>query len=162
LASKAIAASAWSAAPPEVVYGLLCSGATWPQWTPLGSFELERPDEHGGEGIGAIRVFRTGPIRSREQVVGLESNRRFSYEFLSGLPIRKVHADVELTGGDGGTAIAWSETFEPRVVGTGWLFRRLLRRVIQQCADGLGVEAARIAGAAPGTQERSSSPDGSA
>src|SRR5262249_44655094 len=43
--------SAWSSAPPGVVYDLLRDGATWPVWSPLGSFRLEREGRDGGESL---------------------------------------------------------------------------------------------------------------
>jgi hypothetical protein len=47
-------------AAPGVVYELLRDGATWPQWSSIESFELERAGEGEPEGLGAIRIFRTG------------------------------------------------------------------------------------------------------
>jgi hypothetical protein len=137
--------SAWSAASPGAVYHLLCSGATWPQWSPLGSFRLEREGRDGGESLGAIRVFTTAGVRSREELVGFEPGRSFSYAALSGLPIRDHRADVTLAERDGGTAVAWREDFRAKIPGTGWLYGRFLRRFVQRCADGLASHAARLA-----------------
>jgi hypothetical protein len=134
--------SAWSAAPPAAVYPLLCSGATWPEWSPLGSFRLERPGRDGGESLGAIRVFTTAGVHSREELVGFEPGRSFSYSALSGLPIRDHRADVTLAERDGGTAISWREDFRVKVPGTGWLHAWFLRRFVQRCADGLAARAA--------------------
>jgi hypothetical protein len=138
--------SAWSAAPSAVVYDLLRSGATWPQWSPIGSFRLEREGRDGGESLGAIRVFTTAGVRSREELVGLEPGRSFSYSALSGLPIRDHRADVALTESDGGTAIRWREDFRVKIPGTGWQYERFLRWFVQRCADGLARRAARLAG----------------
>ncbi|HEY6738463.1 MAG TPA: SRPBCC family protein, partial [Actinopolymorphaceae bacterium] len=60
----------------ETVYDLVRRGETWPDWTPISTFELERPaDGDDPEGVGAIRVFRlkVGPrtYRSRERIVEL-------------------------------------------------------------------------------------------
>jgi Polyketide cyclase / dehydrase and lipid transport len=137
--------SAWSAAPPAVVYDLLCSGATWPQWSPLGSFRLEREGRDGGESLGAIRVFTTAGVHSREELVGFEPGRSFSYSALSGLPIRDHRADVTLAESGGGTAICWREDFRAKVPGTGWLYERFLRWFVQRCADGLAGQAGRLA-----------------
>ena len=141
--------SAWSAAPPAVVYDLLGSGATWPEWSPIGSFRLEREGRDGGESLGAIRVFTTAGVRSREELVGFEPGRSFSYSSLSGLPIRDHRADVTLAERDGGTAIGWREDFRARVPGTGWLIGRSLRRFVQRCADGLAARAGRRDGRQP-------------
>ena len=138
--------SAWSAARPGTVYELLCSGTTWPQWSPIGSFRLEREGRDGGESLDAIRVFTTAGVHSREELVGFEPGRSFSYVALSGLPIRDHRADVTLAERDGGTAIAWREDFRAKVPGTGWLYELFLRRFVQRCADGLAGHAASLDG----------------
>jgi len=138
--------SAWSSAPPAAVYDLLRDGATWPQWSPIGSFRLEREGRDGGESLGAVRVFRTATVSSREEIIGFEPGRSFSYSALSGLPIRSHRADVELTGRDGGTAITWREDFVAvkwaGEVGGGTLIGWFLRGFVQRCADGLARHAA--------------------
>jgi hypothetical protein len=142
---------AHSAASADEVYALLAAGTTWPTWSPIDSFELERPGERGGqdgdgdasrEGLQAIRVFRTGRLVSRERIVELVPGRRLSYALLSGLPLRDYRADVDLTPDADGTAIRWHSRFRAKVPGTGWLYRRGLRRFIQRCADGLAAYAA--------------------
>lgn len=139
----------------ETVYELLRAGATWPTWSGLGSFELERPspepdragvgaDGHGvDEGVGAIRVFRTGPMRSREQIVELVPGRRLSYVLLSGLPLRDYRADVDLSPTAEGTEIRWHSTFDAKVPGTGWFYRWFLGRFLRQTVDGLAAYAGR-------------------
>ncbi len=134
--------TAVSAAEPDTIYALLAEGSTWPTWSPIGSFELERPGPTAPEGLGAIRVFRTGRTVSREELVELVPGRRLSYRLLSGLPLRGYRADVDLTPDGTGTRIRWHSTFRPRVPGTGWLYRLVLGRFIQRCADGLAVYAA--------------------
>ncbi|GAB3980315.1 SRPBCC family protein [Plantactinospora veratri] len=99
-----------------------------------------RPGRAGG--VGAIRIFRTGWLTSRERVVERVPDRRFSYELLSGLPLRDYRADVDLTPERGGTSIRWHSTFAARVPGTGWLYRRALHRFIGQVAAGLAAHAA--------------------
>ena len=37
-----------SAAPPAAVFALLADGASWPAWSPIDSFELERPGTRRG------------------------------------------------------------------------------------------------------------------
>jgi hypothetical protein len=145
--------SSTTPADPATVYALLRDGATWPTWSPLGSFELERPGDTEPEGLGAIRVFRTRQptgqlVTTRERVAELVPGRRFSYVLLSGLHIRDYRADVDLTspvpGGTTGTAIRWHSSFVPAVPGTGWLFRLVLGRFIARCARGLAAHAATL------------------
>jgi len=133
---------AWTAASPAEVYRLLRSGATWPTWSPIDAFTLEREGHDGGESLGAVRVFHTGRATSHEEIVELQPDRRFSYALQHGLPIRDYRADVDLEARDGGTAIHWHSRFRAALPGTGPLFRIALGRFIQRCADGLAAHAA--------------------
>lgn len=135
--------TAQSTADPDTVYALLADGATWPVWSPIGSFTLEREGTSAREGLGAIRVFRTGRTVSREELVELVPGRRLSYALLSGLPLVGYRADVDLTPTGTGTRIRWHSTFRPRIPGTGWLYKAVLGRFIQRCADGLARHAAQ-------------------
>lgn len=138
--------SARSSADATTVYSLLVDGKTWPTWSPLDSFELESEAPGGGEGLGAVRIFRTGRTVSREEVVELVPGRRFSYALLSGLPLRGYRANIDLTPAEGGTVIRWRSGFTPKVPGTGWIYRWALGRFIQRCVDGLAAHATLLAG----------------
>ena len=133
---------AWTRATPAAVYRLLLDGSTWPTWSPIGSFHLEREGRDGGESEGAIRVFKTGTVRTREQLVERRADESFGYVALSGLPIRADRADVELSAHNGGTAIVWREAFDPKIPGAGPALRWFLRRFVQRCADGLAAHSA--------------------
>jgi hypothetical protein len=135
---------AWTAADPDTVYGLLAKGATWPVWSPIGSFELQQEGDGEPEGLNAIRVFRTGRTRSVERLVELRSGRRLSYTLLEGLPLRGYRADVDLEPADGGTNIRWHSAFEPKRRGTGWIYRLVLAKFIRQCVKGLAAHAATV------------------
>jgi hypothetical protein len=126
-----------TSASPEAVYALLRDGSTWPAWSPLGSFELEAPGPDEPEGVGAIRVFRTGRVTSRERIVELAPARRLSYELLSGLPLKGYRADVDLTPDGEGTIVRWHSTFHAKIPGTGPLYRMALGRFIRQMVEGL-------------------------
>jgi hypothetical protein len=123
------------------VYALLREGASWPVWTSIDSFELERAGEREPEGVGAIRIFRKGKVAGRDQVAELVLDRRFSYLHLSGLPVRDYRADVDLEPKAEGTRIRWHVSFTPKMPGTGWLLRWGIERFITQCARGLAAYA---------------------
>jgi len=89
----------------ETVYALLRDGASWPRWSPLGSFELVREGAVEPEGLGALRLFRTNGFSSYEEIVALEPGRRFGYALDHGLPLRDYVAYVDLApAGDGTVA----------------------------------------------------------
>jgi hypothetical protein len=141
MAEQTISKRAWTTASASEVYALLRDGASWPVWSPLDSFELEQEGPDGGESLGAIRVFRTGRTKSREEVVVLEPDRTFGYALLSGLPLKGYRALIDLEPRDGGTEIHWHSTFRAKVPGTGGLYRRILGTFIQRCVDGLAAHA---------------------
>jgi uncharacterized protein YndB with AHSA1/START domain len=132
------------------VYALLRDGASWPTWSPLGSFELERPAADEPEGLGAVRIFRTkmGLVtsESHEQIVELVPDRRLSYAMISGLPLRDYRADIDLTPRtDGGTDIRWHATFSGKAPGVGAFYQRVLGTFIGRTVDGLADHANQVA-----------------
>ncbi len=130
-------------ADPATVWRLLGDSATWPAWTPIETFERVRAG--GPDGVGEIRTFTTGRVTVREEIVERRTERRLSYELLGGLAVRGYRADIDLTRGPGGhgTEIRWHTTFTAKLPGSGWLYRRGLRRATQQFVDGLAREARR-------------------
>ena len=147
MARQRIEHHATTSADPATVYALLRDGATWPSWSPIESFELERPGADEPEGIGAVRVFRNGRVTGRDTIVELVPERRFSYTHVSSLPIRDYRADVDLEPAGEGTAIRWVSAFDPKVPGTGRLMRRALDGFIAALTNGLAERAAADAGA---------------
>jgi len=91
------------------VFGLLANGASWPSWSPIESFELERPGTTAPEGSGAIRVFRRGRTTGRDEILEVIPNRRLSYASLSWLPVGNYRAEVDLEATDtrGGHSLAF-------------------------------------------------------
>jgi hypothetical protein len=137
-----------SAADATAVFALLGEVETWTTWA--SAFEeaaLEREGTAQRQGVGAIRRFRVGRVRSREEVVTFEPARHFAYTLLSGLPVRGYRADVTLTPVDEGTQIVWHSTFRARIPGTGGLIRRKLTAFITVLAGELAAAAASSAGA---------------
>jgi hypothetical protein len=145
MAQQVIDRTATTTAGPDAVYALLADGSTWPEWSPLGSFELlapGTPEEGAAEGVGAIRLFTTGRVKSRERVVERRPGEVFSYTLEKGLAIRDYTAVVTTTPTDGGTLIRWHSTFRAKVPGSGWVYRRQLQAFIGECVDGLAAAAA--------------------
>jgi Polyketide cyclase / dehydrase and lipid transport len=139
---------ATTSADPATVYALLRDGASWPSWSPIDAFELERPGDTEPEGVGAVRALRSGRVTGRDTIVELVPDRRLSYTHVSSLPVRDYCGDIDLTPVAGGTEIRWKTSFEPKYPGTGGLVRRGLDRFIGQCATGLAARATELAGGA--------------
>jgi hypothetical protein len=134
---------ATTTAAPSAVYALLRDGSTWPTWTPLGGFSLEREGSTEPEGLGALRLFTTGRTRSLEEIVELVPDRRLSYELRHGLPLRGYRANIDLEpSAEGGTTIHWRSSFDAERAGTGWFYRLFLGSFIGRCVRGLAAYAA--------------------
>ena len=148
MARQHIEHTAVTPADPATVYALLRDGASWPSWSPIDAFELERPGEREPEGVGAVRVLRNGRVTGRDTIVELVPDRRLSYTHASSLPVRDYRGAVDLTPLAGGTEIRWATSFEPRYPGTGGLLRRALDGFIGECTNGLAARATELAGGA--------------
>jgi len=133
-----------TSADPATVYALLRQGATWPDWGPIDSVELEKPAAGDPEGVGAVRVLRSGRVTGRDTIAELVPDRRFSYTHASSLPVRNYRGDVDLTPVDGGTEIRWVSAFDPKYPGTGRLVRRGLDGFIAKLVNGLAEHATAI------------------
>jgi hypothetical protein len=138
-----------SAARPDAVFELLADGSTWPEWSPIGSFELLEPGDGTPEGLGAVRLFTTGRHKSRERVVDRRPGEVFSYALEEGLPLRDYRAVITLTPSGDGTAIRWRSTFRPKVPGTGWFYRWQLGAFIGRTVAGLAEAADRARSSPP-------------
>src|SRR3954471_8595002 len=126
MARQRIEHRATTTADPATVYALLRDGATWPEWAPIDSFELEREGAGEREGIGAVRVLRSGRVTGRDTIAELVENRRFAYTHESSLPGKNYRGAVSLEPADSGTAIRWVSEYYPKIPGTGALVRRAL------------------------------------
>jgi len=126
-------------ADPKVVYALLRDGATWPTWSSLDSFELIREGRDEREGLGAVRLYRTGRNESYEEIVELVPDRRLSYALVPphNLPFRSYRADVDIEG----CAIRWHSVFEPKRRGTGWMLKLFFTYFLRKTAKGLATRA---------------------
>lgn len=135
-------ATATSTAPPEVVYELLLDPTTWTAWSTMHEVRLEVPGRDEPYGVGSVRALDRGRVHGLDEVVELVPGKRFGYRHVRGLPVRDYRADVDLEPIAGGTRITWSATFRPRYVGTGWILRSGVRRLLAAMTTGLAEHAA--------------------
>ncbi|SER24349.1 SRPBCC family protein [Actinokineospora terrae] len=129
-----------SAASPAAVWALLRDPLTWPTWSRVDTAALDQSSPDGG--VGAIWVFRTGKVVTKERVTALEPERRFAYEGLENPQLTDYRAAVDLSElPGGGTRIRWHGTFSARW-GMRWFTQRYLRRYMLAVATGLARHAA--------------------
>jgi len=134
------------AAPPEVVFDVLTDHRRYTEITPLRRAELEREGEPAPNGLGAIRVLSALPgPPMREEIIGYEAPRRFSYKILSGLPVRDHVGTVELTPKDGGTEITYAVKTTPTPSLVGPVFMPILKKAIRDLIGGVAKESERRA-----------------
>ena len=131
-----------STAPPDVVWALLVDATAWSKWSRILKAEREREGTPAPDGIGSIRRLGTGPAISREEVVAFEPPKHFAYVLLSGLPVERYRADVELAPDRDGTLITWNARFVPRWRTAGGPLEWFLRRTLTSFARGLARHAA--------------------
>ena len=134
------------AAPPEVVFDVLTDHRRYTEITPLRKAELEREGEPAPNGLGAIRVLSALPgPPMREEIIGYEPPKRFSYKILSGLPVRDHVGTVELRPKDGGTEITYAVKTTPTIPLAGPVFMAILKKAIRDLITGVSKESERRA-----------------
>lgn len=135
-----------SAAAPEAVWPLLADVTTWARWARFDEAVYEREGMPAPHGVGAVRRFRAGRLRSRETVLAFDPPAHLAYDYVGSLPFAGYRADVTLTPHGGGTRITWRSEFRGRYPLTGPLLRALVTRILRDVASRL----ARAAEGAPG------------
>jgi hypothetical protein len=128
-----------SNAPVDDVWALLADARGWSQWARFSHSKLEREGAPTPDGVGALRVFGTGPFNSREEVVAFESPHHLAYEIRKGMPIDGYRADVRLEPDGSGTTIRWASTFATArpAIANGffrWFLRTFLRDTARRLA----------------------------
>lgn len=79
-------------APTMDVFARYCDFNTWTRWSRLGKVSVQQPGD--ANGVGAIRLIQTGPLRIVEEVTASEAPSVLTYRLLSGLPIRRTPSDL--------------------------------------------------------------------
>jgi uncharacterized protein YndB with AHSA1/START domain len=134
------------AAPPEIVFDVLTDHRRYTEITPLRRAELEREGDPEPNGLGAIRVLAALPgPPMREEVIGYDRPRRFSYTILSGLPFRDHVGTVELSPTGGGTKVVYAIRTTPTLPVGGFLAVAGLKQAIKQLLGGVAKESERRA-----------------
>src|SRR3954451_15158992 len=130
------------AAPPEIVFDVLSDHRGYTEITPLRRAELEREGEPAPNGLGAIRVLAALPgPPMREEVIGYDPPKRFSYTVLSGLPFRDPVGTVELSASDGGTKVVYAIRTTPTLPAGGFVAVAVLKQAVKQLLGGLSKES---------------------
>jgi len=135
------------AAPPETVFAVLTDHRKYAELTPLRKSELEREGEPAPNGLGAIRKLTAVGPPLREEVIAYQSDERFSYKLLSGLPVRDHVGTVELTPGGNGTRMVYAVRTHPTVPVVGPVIVAVVKQAVKGLVDGIVKESERRAAA---------------
>lgn len=106
-------------ASPEVVFDTITDHRRYPDYTPIRRAELEREGETEPNGKGAIRVLYVLGPPIREHVVAFDRPRLFTYEVLSGLPVKEQIGTVTLDAEDAGTLMTYRIEMTPKIALSG-------------------------------------------
>jgi uncharacterized protein YndB with AHSA1/START domain len=128
-------------APQAVVWDVMTDHVLYERWTSAKAVAMERHGSPHRNGVGAIRVFDSGPLKVREEVLEFDPPRRMVYRLASGLPVRDYRSEMQLEADGEVTVMTWSSSFEPRIPLTGRHFVRLMRSAVDRFAAGIKEEA---------------------
>ena len=131
----------------DEVWALLADARGWSRWARFARSDLTREGDPAPDGVGALRVFGTGPFKSHEEVLVFEPPHHLAYAIRKGMPIVGYRADVYLEADGGGTTIRWESSFDharPRF--TNGFYRWFLRTFLRDTARRLARAAERRAG----------------
>jgi uncharacterized protein YndB with AHSA1/START domain len=139
--AKSFASITKIVAPREVVWDVMTDHVRYARWSSANRVVMERTGTPDPDGVGAIRVFETGPMKVREEVVEFETPRRMVYRLVSGLPVRDYRSEMLLEDDETTTVLTWMSSFEPRIPLTGALFTRIMRNAVDRFAAGIKTDA---------------------
>lgn len=121
-----------SKAPPDAVWKLLSDTPSYTRWAGASEAVVEC-----GHGVGEQRWVHASGLTTHERVTTFDPPRHYTYELLSGAPIRDYRSDVTLEPTAAGTHIRWDAHFRSEVPFTGWALRSQLHRMVARAVDGL-------------------------
>ncbi len=87
--------------------------------------DLKNPD-----GVGSVRRIAYGPLAFEETVLTSRPAALIEYRISKGSPLKNHQGRIELRAVAGGTQLDYVIDFEPKIPGTGGLFKVVLRGMI--------------------------------
>lgn len=102
-------------APPEVVFDTITDHRRYSEYTPIRRAELERVGDEEPNGKGAIRALHLAGPPMRERVIAYQRPHLFTYELLSGLPVRDHIGTVTVDPAGSGSLMTYRVETTPTV-----------------------------------------------
>jgi len=145
---QTISSSTPIAAPQEVAWEVMADHELYARWVPRSVVDLEVKGSPERNGVGAIRVFHIGPVRTREEITTFDPPNRMAYRVLTiPMPVRNCRSDLLLVANDDGSGctLHWDSWFETVIPLTGGIMRQIMGSATAKMAAGIAEEAARRA-----------------
>ena len=99
-------------APREQVFDLLADHANYDRFRGIRHSELLRDGRPPPNGVGAVRVVRSGPIRFEEEITTYERPARLDYLIVRiNAPYEHEGGRIRLSDEDGATFVEWTSVF---------------------------------------------------
>ena len=125
------------AAPRDAVWRVYTDHRGWTRWAGVKEVVLRQQGDPPPNGLGTIRVIRSGGIAIEEEITAFDPPKRMAYRLIAGLPVKNYEAEVRFDESESGTAISWDISFQPRIPFTGTLLARVMKRGLQDVLDRL-------------------------
>ncbi|GAB6260605.1 SRPBCC family protein [Photobacterium sp. 53610] len=98
-----------------------------------GTYRLVKPGKPKPNGIGAIRRVSAGPFTFDEKVIDYKENEHLHYRIVNGGPVQEHGGWIQVQSLNADTSkIQYRISFSPKVKGTGWLIKFLVKKSIQK------------------------------
>lgn len=101
--------------PREEVFRLFADRENYGALVPPVGCTLLEPGTAERQGTGAVHKVGIGPVGMKERITALEPGRSFTYQAVSGLPVRHWIGTVEFHDDPKGTRVDYSLDVEARV-----------------------------------------------
>jgi uncharacterized protein YndB with AHSA1/START domain len=125
------------AAPRDAVWRVYTDHRGWTRWAGVKEVVLRQQGDPPPNGLGSIRVIRSGGIAIEEEITAFDPPKRMAYRLIGGLPVKNYEAEVRFDESESGTAISWDISFQPRIPFTGALLARVMKSGLQDVLDRL-------------------------
>ena len=141
---QTVSSSTPIAAPQEVAWEVMTDHQLYARWTPSSRVDLEIEGSPDRNGVGAIRVFQSGPISTREEITAFDPPHRMAYRVLKvPLPMRNCRSELVLVADEDGNScqLHWDSWFETVIPLTGGVLRQMMSSAVAKMAAGIAEEA---------------------
>lgn len=94
---------------PDFVFKALTDHDNYGQFPGVDSGQVLEPGKQDGNGTGALRVVKAGPLVLHERITGFEPGQLMTYYIERSRPLPIVHevGEIRLSPEDGGTRVDW-------------------------------------------------------